>query len=306
MFEEFFGGGGGGGRAGQHHTFEFGDAFEGLNGFGGMGGGAGRQSKNGYLYAKDSLVRRLSSKKYPNKRSKHEWLIQFYSAKNQACVKFIDHFETVAEELSDKVKVGAINCDKHAQFCQQKHIKSFPTFFYVWKGKEVPYEGELEDDYLLYNFAITHHLNRLKAIRKGDVAEELHAGSQKFLCDVGKETRTKASSVMCVIFVLSKDSKSRKKELTRAHDVAKKLRESKFKLSWIDAKTQHQVLQKYFPTLARTPGVLLLRMNVKRKSFRIATLLSLESNEIETFVDRALGGDVQYVALPGVSSIDFK
>ena len=269
MFNDFFGGG--------STNFE----FDGMDGF---GFGQQQRSSNGDLYSKDSIVKRLTKKKFPGKNAKYEWLVEFYSPHDQQSVKFVESMEEIATDLNGKVKVGAVNCEKNPTLCSQRGVHSYPSFFYIWKGKATEYMGDL-DEYLVYNFAIEKHIARLRKMQ--DSIQELGASTQKMLCVISKDT-----SVMCGIFVLSSDKTKRQNQVKVANAILKrKTTLSQLKLSWINAKTQSKVL-KQLPRVS-TPGFIIVR--AKKGKIRVAVHQGEFSIEgIQTTLDRVAGGDLSF------------
>lgn len=298
-----FGGGFGGRRGGMPTEFQ----FSGMDGFGHAqqpGGRRGGQPQA--LYAKDSPVKTLSKKKFPGKEANNEWLVEFYSASDEASVKFRDHYESIARDLGGKVHVGAVNCDKHAAFCRANGVEAYPSFLYVWEGQHTKYEGEL-DEYLVYNFAIEKHIARLHRMRDAGELEKLHADNEGKLCNVGKHA-TSASS-LCAVFVLSGDKRKRAEEMKVAQQVALKFRQSKgLKLAYVDWKTQERTVRKLLETATgsskhhkkQQPGLLIIR--TKRSKTRVGTHpldADFTADALSSTMERAVGGDLPVVTVSG-------
>uniref|UniRef100_K3WV03 DnaJ homolog subfamily C member 16 n=1 Tax=Globisporangium ultimum (strain ATCC 200006 / CBS 805.95 / DAOM BR144) TaxID=431595 RepID=K3WV03_GLOUD len=306
MFENVFGhgfgggmGGGFGGFGGGHTEFQ----FSGMDGFGhGFPGGGGRPQRPQAVYPKDSPVRSLSKKKFPGKDANNEWLVEFYSAQDQASLKFKDHYENIARDLSGKVKVGAVNCDKHAKFCSALKVGSYPMFVYVWEGKKVKYDGEL-DEYSVYNFAIEKHIAKLQKMRESGELEKLHSGNEAKLCNVGNEANPSTSS-LCALFVLSADAKQRAKEMAVAQEVAKKFRQTKgLKVAYVDWKTQSRMLSKLMgDKVAKPQGPSLLVIRTKKGKVRVGVhpAGAFTAEALSSTMERAAGGDLtmQAVSVP--------
>ncbi|KAG2521597.1 hypothetical protein BBO99_00004362 [Phytophthora kernoviae] len=332
MFENIFGHGFGGGDGGG-----FGGGFGGGAGAGGFPGSAGRRGGGGMptefqfggmdgfghaqqpgggrrgggqpqaLYSKDSPVKSLSKKKFPGKTANNEWLVEFYSVSDQASVKFHDHYESIARDLEGKVRVGAVNCDKHAAFCRASGIKTYPTFAYVWEGQKTLYEGEL-DEYLVYNFAIEKHIARLHRMRESGELEKLHAGNEAKLCNIGKQATPSVSS-LCTVFILSGDKKLHAKEMKVAQEVAAKFRQSKgLKVAYVDWKTQQRTVRKLLETATgsskhhkkQEPGLLIIR--TKRGKTRVGTHplnSEFSADSLSATLERAVGGDLPVVTVTG-------
>jgi len=173
-----FGGGGfpgGGGFGGQDFKFNFnsaggssggnfGGAFNNFGGrtrgdfdpfsmfnemFGGAaGGGAGgtrqkRDTKPPELFPKGkSQVARLGRPKFPDKTSKHMWLVLFYTNNDQASKLAGEKLEKLAAQTSLPYKVGAVDCNLsgNTNFCDQKGMETIPSFGMVIDGKLIPYK----------------------------------------------------------------------------------------------------------------------------------------------------------------------
>ncbi|TYZ65728.1 hypothetical protein PybrP1_011989 [[Pythium] brassicae (nom. inval.)] len=311
VFGHGFGGGGGGGGFGGNHEFH----FDGMDGFGhafpgGGGGGGGRRGPSGppqTLYPKDSPVRSLSKKKFPGKDANNEWLVEFYSPQDQRSFQFKDHYENIARDLAGKVKVGAVNCDKHKQLCASMNVGSFPSFAYVWEGKRTPYEGEVLE-YDVYNFAIEKHIARLQRMRDAGELERLHSGNEAKLCNVGKDANPSASS-LCAVFVLSASASAREKEMRVAQEVAKKFRHTKgLKIAFVDWKTQERVLSKLMAGSdaksakkgkQSTTGPALLVIRTKKGKVRVGVHApgAFTAEALSSTMERAVGGDLAMQAV---------
>lgn len=149
-FESMFGnlfGGGQGGFGGGGATFNFGGSgFGGQGGFGRQQGGnrQGQQTAAPDLFPKgDTNVAKLGKPKFPDKKSKHMWLIMFYKSDSKACRAVADSFESLASKPYLAYKVGAVDCgksDREALFCEQKEVKEYPEFFMVLEGELLPIE----------------------------------------------------------------------------------------------------------------------------------------------------------------------
>jgi curved DNA-binding protein CbpA len=138
-----FGGGGGfsggGGGGGGHHNFHGGQdpfkMFEQMFGGGGPGGGPGGRQQQPDLFPKgQSKVSKLGSPKFPNKSSKHMWMIMFYSSDDETSQQLEDVYEKLAEKKNLAYKVGAVDCkksDKEARFCDSKDVDDLPQFAMV-------------------------------------------------------------------------------------------------------------------------------------------------------------------------------
>lgn len=319
IFGHGFGGGGGGGFGGFGAPGGFGGMpsefqFSGMDGFGRARQpgrhGHPRQQQQQALYGKDSPVRPLSTKKFPGKDANNEWLVQFYSAQDQASAKFRDHYESVARDLAGKVKVGAVNCDKHAALCKSMGARRFPAFAYVWEGQTTKYDGEL-DEYLVYNFAIEKHIARLQRMRAGGEIEKLHAGNEGALCNLGKNGPASASaSSMCAVFVLSSDAEACEKQTKIVREVAQKFRHAKgLKFAYVDWKAQGRVVDNLLaahrgeqgakrPKGKEDPQLLVVRTRKGKVRVGVHDAKAFTADALSATMERAVGGDLPLEAVP--------
>ncbi|KDO25475.1 hypothetical protein SPRG_09418 [Saprolegnia parasitica CBS 223.65] len=298
MFNQFFGGGGGRRGRDQPHEFQF---NSGMDGFGGFGQQRQHPQRGPPppLYAKESDVTRLSPKKFPGKSAKNEWLVQFYRASDKKCIKFKPAMESIAKDLRGRVKVGAVDCDKHAQLCETHGVRSsFPSFGYVHRGAFTPYDGDL-DEFSVYNFAFEKYAARLRAKRAAGDVDELHGGNQGKLCNLGKDAE--ATSMLCAIFVLPNKPSAAMKDLVKA--TAAKFKASKgLHVVYVHAKDQSRVLSKLQAPQAPT----LLVVRGKPKQVRVGVLMGhLNEARVGATLERAIGGDLPMQAHPA-SVVDFK
>lgn len=126
--EGFGGPGGAGGRSGGAG--------------GGFGGGGGRRPE---LFPKgESKVARLGKPKFPNKKSKHMWLIMFYANDNKQSRDAAKEYQKLADRPNLPYKVGAVDCrmsDREEEFCASKNIDiaNLPTIALVLDGELVTY-----------------------------------------------------------------------------------------------------------------------------------------------------------------------
>lgn len=322
IFGHGFGGGGGGGGFGGARGFPGGAGgfggmpsefqFSGMDGFGHARQPGRRPQQQQALYGKESPVRALSAKKFPGKDANNEWLVQFYSAQDAASVKFHEHFENIARDLAGKVKVGAVNCDKHAGFCKSMGALQVPTFVYVWEGKTTTYEGEL-DEYLVYNFAVEKHIARLQRQRASGELDKLHSGNEGALCNLGKlATASASASSLCAVFVLSSDAATRELEMKVAREVARKFRQTKgVKFAYVDWKTQRRTVDKLLDfhrgeskraghrsKAKEEPLLLVLRTKKGKARVSVQEDRSFNADTLSATMERAVGGDLPLQPVP--------
>lgn len=274
--------------------------FDGMDGFGHQA----HRAKPQPMYGKGSPVRRLTPKRFPDKKANNEWLVHYYRMDDETSGEFKKHVEVITQDLGGKVKVGAINCEKYRKFCAKQGITAFPTFAYIWKGQQELYHGEL-DEHQVYNFAIEKHIARMQRMwDKGEI-EELHSGNQAKLCNIGKEANP-ASSNLCAIFVLSKNSKVRAKEMQIAQEVAKKFRANKsFRMAYVEWGSQRRALERLIGTTDGSPTLLILRSKRGTTRFAVHSPKSFTADALSRTMDRAVGGDLTMAKVPA-SGISFR
>ncbi|RHY12500.1 hypothetical protein DYB38_008647 [Aphanomyces astaci] len=308
MFNQFFGQAGRGGngqRRGGHQEFQ----FSGMDGFG------QQQQHHRHppvqpLYPKGaSIVVNLSPKKFPaTANAKNEWLVEFYSPNDKKTVKFKDKLLNIAKDLRGRVKVGAVDCDKHRSLCDQYGVETLPSFVHVWQTNVSPlYEGPL-DEFSVYNFAFEKYAARYRARRDAGDVDELHGGNQAKLCNLGKDADVTTSSPLCAVFVLPK-----KKDQWMQHvrDVAKAFRtDNRVNVVWVDEASQAKALKPLQPYLTKgQPSLVLLRRKAGGK-LRAAgahpSLPSFDANDLTAMIERALGGDLTLANVENANAVDFK
>jgi curved DNA-binding protein CbpA len=140
-----FGDDGGGGGFGDFGDFD--DYFGGDGGFG--GGGPREKQEEPDLFPKDeSQVAKLGKPKFPNKKSKHMWLIMFYANDSEESREMAPTVETLASKASLPYKVGAVDCsknEKEAQFCADKGIDDdLPKLAFVVDGELTFFDNDSE------------------------------------------------------------------------------------------------------------------------------------------------------------------
>lgn len=168
MFNRMFGGGGasGGGKRGRGGGFGgggmgdmFGDLLGGMAGRGGGFAGQGQQQRPGRsrsgdsgssrggggrdLYSKQSPVLRVGS--LPSSSSERVWLLHFYSPGSQKSVAISKVWAKLAGGgyLPESVKIGAVNCDKKPDVCEEASKRgALPVGFWV-RGSNVPIDKSI-------------------------------------------------------------------------------------------------------------------------------------------------------------------
>ncbi|CAG2120682.1 unnamed protein product, partial [Medioppia subpectinata] len=60
-------------------------------------------------------------------KSKHIWLIDFYTPWCSHCTYFAPEFELISKKLKGKVKAGKVNCQTLGQLCREAGVTAYPT-----------------------------------------------------------------------------------------------------------------------------------------------------------------------------------
>jgi len=189
MFNEFMGGSGGGFPGGGDYNMK----FDGSGGFPGSSGGfgrtgsdnrhggrqsGGRQQQAQELFPKNSPsgIAPLGKAKFPDKSSKHLWIVIFYDNNSQECAQIKPSIESFATKTKGTFKVGAVNCRRgqaDMDFCRKEKIdlQSLPAFGFVVDGKIHMYTEGKPSMKELHDFAIektpfdgVHMINHPSAI----------------------------------------------------------------------------------------------------------------------------------------------
>jgi len=132
MFEEMFGAFGGGGGGGGNGGFGTGGARR-------PGGGTPNQD----LFPKGkSKVAKLGKPKFPDRKSKHLWLILFYNGGSVGgdTQTAAQNLEALAEKTTLSYKIGAVDCQmsqRETDFCREKglELSNLPIFAFVSDGE---------------------------------------------------------------------------------------------------------------------------------------------------------------------------
>lgn len=146
-------------------------------------GSIGRTAAPPELFPKGASVARLGKRKFPDKSSKHVWLVIFYSNISQACQQVKPRLESLASSAT-KFKVGSVDClrnTREARFCQKLGVdmQSLPHFATVIDGKVkllsdkdyrfAPFEWvstEALHDLVIRQIPKMHILNHLSQIKE--------------------------------------------------------------------------------------------------------------------------------------------
>ena len=137
-------GGAGGGHSANFDPFMmFNEMFGAGGGFGGAGPGPGARGGGPPpdLFPKgESKVAKLGQPKFPNKKSKHMWLILFYEPGGRGSQKAAANLEKLAQKKNLSYKIGAVDCrmsQRETAFCQQKDInlQELPQYAFVLDGE---------------------------------------------------------------------------------------------------------------------------------------------------------------------------
>ncbi len=141
-------GGGGGGRT--RRDFDPFSLFNEMFGAGGSGSTnrakrnqRPQQPQEQQLFPKgQSQVARLGRPKFPDKTSKHMWLVLFYTNADPNSKRAGQKLEKLAAQTSLPYKVGAVDCllKDQKRFCDEKGMTSIPSFGMVVDGKVIQYK----------------------------------------------------------------------------------------------------------------------------------------------------------------------
>lgn len=66
------------------------------------------------------------------------WIIKFYSPKCPYCVSMASEYDILAQNLKNKLNVGAVDCEKNAGLCDQEQVKVWPLITLYKGGKPEP------------------------------------------------------------------------------------------------------------------------------------------------------------------------
>jgi curved DNA-binding protein CbpA len=138
------------------------------------------------LYAdNDSNIRKLSDTKFPDAKSNHVWIVQYYSSTNQATIDFKSHFIKLASILKKNgVSVGLLNCDEKQSFCSKNGITTYPRICLVYAGKHkcIPESENQLTAKFIYEFIKENHPGEVINIRTpSHVMDLLHKNSKGFI-----------------------------------------------------------------------------------------------------------------------------
>ena len=81
------------------------------------------------FYQGDPLITPLSEKLWARRMTGDAvWLVEFYAPWCGACQTFTPHFKEIAAKVSDKIEVGAVNCEKDKVICSEwYHVRAYPS-----------------------------------------------------------------------------------------------------------------------------------------------------------------------------------
>uniref|UniRef100_A0A7R9U656 J domain-containing protein n=1 Tax=Pinguiococcus pyrenoidosus TaxID=172671 RepID=A0A7R9U656_9STRA len=138
MFEDIFGPGGGF-SGGSRFTFSAGGGGFGPGGGGGFSRGGHQRPRQVYNFdGMHRTVRKLSEARFPDASSKHIWFVHFYTAQSRR--ELPEEVELLAQKLGKSVKVGALDCDLHSNFCRRQRVRGDGFRLYI-DGTHEDYSG---------------------------------------------------------------------------------------------------------------------------------------------------------------------
>jgi len=85
----------------------------------------------------------LGEKRWPSKKSRFTWLIQFNRQGDRVDKGFMEEWGKLAKRLQGFLKVGSVDCAIEYSLCHKKlEVKTFPTYILFQRGRLTFYEGE--------------------------------------------------------------------------------------------------------------------------------------------------------------------
>jgi protein disulfide-isomerase A6 len=76
------------------------------------------------------------------KRSDSTWVVEFFAPWCGHCKSLTPEYKKAATAAKGHLKLGAINCDDHAQLCQQFGVKGYPTIKIFGSNKNTPVDHQ--------------------------------------------------------------------------------------------------------------------------------------------------------------------
>lgn len=164
--------------------------------------------------------------------SKDVWLVEFYAPWCGHCQKLKPIWESVATELKDKVKVGALDATVHQSQANKYEIKGFPTIKVFINGEVEDYMGGRSKEDLV-QFALA------KLDDNAPVPELVQITNEKDLTDNCE------SKQLCIISVLPHildcDAKCRNDYLDILKKIAEKFKKNQWAYLWSEAVQQPEL-----------------------------------------------------------------
>lgn len=164
--------------------------------------------------------------------SKDVWLVEFYAPWCGHCQKLKPVWESVASELKDKVKVGALDATVHQSQANKYEIKGFPTIKVFVNGEVEDYMGGRSKEDIV-QFALA------KLDDNAPVPELVQITSEKDL------TENCESKQLCIISVLPHildcDAKCRNDYLDILRKIAEKFKKNQWAYLWAEAVQQPEL-----------------------------------------------------------------
>lgn len=176
MFEQFFGGGANFGfnfgTAGQQRPPRQQNFFnQGNNRYGST------PERPADLYANAMNVYHLSAQSFQQAVLKNVddlWVVQFY--RNSQSNKFVQEFDTLAQQLKGFAKLGVVNADKEASLVSDYGIEKYPTFLIFHHGANhatpEKYNGEPNVQQLM-DTSLSRLPNHVSGLTKGNYEQFL-------------------------------------------------------------------------------------------------------------------------------------
>jgi protein disulfide-isomerase len=69
------------------------------------------------------------------------WFIKFYAPWCHHCQAMASNWKQLAKEMTGKLNIGEVNCDKEKRLCKDVRVRGYPTILFLRGGERVEYEG---------------------------------------------------------------------------------------------------------------------------------------------------------------------
>lgn len=95
------------------------------------------------LYENDPYIVTLTSSNFDEQvaTSNSFWIVEFYSHKCPHCISLVPEFQKLSQSVSNKYRVGAINCLREKEICKEYDVTAFPKIAFLRQNYVVEYNG---------------------------------------------------------------------------------------------------------------------------------------------------------------------